>query len=229
MSAIVPPYTTQFLVSAERTITKERLTRYLKATGHDLPRALQLYEHNVALSEALYGLLHGLEVAIRNVVHHTLAAGYRTPAWYDRAPLTPYWKDQVDDAKRRAGAGATPGKIIAELTFGFWVELLSKRNKNHLWIGRGLKNAFPNTNLDRSDIHDRLKTVQLLRNRIAHHEPVLTSNERLYAGHNFITIPELLECVEWVCAATAHWMKTQFRYAEAVRILTDVKAMSISL
>jgi hypothetical protein len=223
------PYSAQFLVSAQRTITKERLTRYLRATAQDLPQALQLYEYNVALSEALYGLLHGLEVSVRNVVHETLSTGYKTPAWYDKAPLTQYWKDHVKDARKKAGAGATPGKVIAELTFAFWVDLLSKRNKNPLWLGRGLKNAFPNTTLSRADLHRRLKVVQLLRNRIAHHEPVLTSSRTLYAGHDFITLTELLECVEWVCADTAQWMKTQFRYAQADRILADVKATGITL
>ena len=56
-------YTAQFLTSIERTISRERLKRYLGATQQHIVNALELYEHNVALSEALYGYLHGLEVA----------------------------------------------------------------------------------------------------------------------------------------------------------------------
>jgi hypothetical protein len=44
----------------------ERLSRYLSATGRDVPKALELYEYNVQLSEVLYGILHGLEVSVRN-------------------------------------------------------------------------------------------------------------------------------------------------------------------
>jgi|ERR1017187_5347196 hypothetical protein len=80
-------------------LTKERLTRYLGATGQDVSRALELYERNVRLSEALYGLLHGLEVAVRNAEHHALTASYGTPRWYGAAPLLPYWNDQVAGAK----------------------------------------------------------------------------------------------------------------------------------
>jgi hypothetical protein len=47
----------------ERTITLERLTRYLGAAGQNVSKALELYEYNVHLSEVLYGLLHGLGVA----------------------------------------------------------------------------------------------------------------------------------------------------------------------
>ncbi len=43
-------YSAQFLVSIERTISKERLSRYLAATQGDTVKALELYEYNVALS-----------------------------------------------------------------------------------------------------------------------------------------------------------------------------------
>ena len=119
--------------------------------------------------------------------------------------------------------------MIAELTLGFWVELLSKRHHNDLWVSRKLFMAFPNTSLNRGTIHGRLKIIQLLRNRISHHEPVLTSSNSIYPGYGLITLAELLECVEWICRDTNAWMKTQFRYAAAVQILSDVNKMAVSL
>lgn len=223
------PYSPAFLVSIERTITRERLTRYLGATGQNLSKALELYEYNVQLSEVLYGLLHGLEVTVRNAEHHALTASYGTPTWYDAAPLSPHWQEQLDKAKAKPGVNKKPGKVVAELTFGFWVELLSKPNHNVLWMGRKLSAAFPNTTLKRDAIHQRLKTVQLLRNRISHHEPVLTGSNGLYNGNAVITLAEIIECVEWVCRDTAQWIKAQFRYAEAERILREVAAKGISL
>jgi hypothetical protein len=129
---VPPPYSIALLVSIERTVTKERLTRYLRATGQNTSTALALYEYNVQLSEVLYGLLHGLEVMVRNAAHIALTARYGTAAWYDVAPLSHYWQDQVAKAKAKPGAAGKPGKIIAELTFGFWVQLLSKPNHNRL-------------------------------------------------------------------------------------------------
>ena len=57
-------YTIEFLASIDRVISQERLSRYLAATNGDIGAALELYEHNIALSEALFGFLHGLEVAV---------------------------------------------------------------------------------------------------------------------------------------------------------------------
>ena len=74
-----------------------------------------------------------------------------------------------------------------------------------------------------------MKAIQLLRNRISHHEPVLTAANAIYNGNSLLTLPELLEPVEWVCVHTVQWMKARFRYAEAERILCEVAAMKISL
>lgn len=228
-SILPPPYSPQLLTSIERTITRGRLSRYLRATRQDLSRALELYEYNVQLSEVLHGVLHGLEVSIRNAEHQALTASYGSATWYDSAPLSPYWQDQLVKAKAKPGAAGVPGKVVAELTFGFWVDLTSKPNNNILWLGRRLSTAFPNTTLRREVIHLRLKSVLRLRNRIMHHEPVLTSSRALYEGAGTISLPELLECVEWVCTDTAQWIRAQFRYSDAERILNLIAAMNIRL
>jgi hypothetical protein len=223
------PYSAEFIVSIQRTITMERLTRYLSATRKDVSKSLELYEYNVQLSEVLYGLLHGLEVTVRNAEHHALSASYGTATWYDTARLSIYWQDQLAAAKAKPGVAGKPGKVIAELTFGFWVDLLKNQNHRSLWVGHKLHTAFPNARRHRGLIHERLKAIQLLRNRISHHEPILTASNALYNGDGLLTLPEVLECVEWVCANTAQWIKAEFRYSEAARILREVAAMKISL
>ena len=224
-----PPYPHSLLSSINRTITQERLRRYLRATGQDTSKALELYEYNVQLSEVLYGLLHGLEVTVRNAEHYVLSASYGTPAWYDLAPLSPYWRDQLNNAKLKPGAAGKPGKVVAELTFGFWVDLLKSGNHRSLWVNRKLNAGFPNTRFTRDVIHLRLKSIQLLRNRISHHEPVLTAGNVVYNGDTFVRLHDLIECTEWICVDTAQWIKAAFRYADAERILRDVAAMRISL
>jgi hypothetical protein len=65
------PHSPEALKAIERAISRERLKRYLAAAGNDLRAAVILCEQNIALSEAVFGLLHGLEVAIRNrIAHH---------------------------------------------------------------------------------------------------------------------------------------------------------------
>jgi len=226
------PYSTALLTSLQRTVTSERLLRYLGATGQDLPNALILYEYNVTLSEIMYGLLHGLEISVRNAMHHALTASYGTAAWYDLAPLSAYWRDQVNNAKGKVQtttASVPPGKVVAEMTFGFWVDLTGKSYNNALWLGRKLNTAFPHSAPARNDIHTRLKTVQLLRNRISHHERILTSRNRLYNGNTLLTLPEVRQCVEWVCPETAGWLASRFRYTEAHNILAAVTTFGINL
>jgi hypothetical protein len=222
----ISPYSANFLVSIQRTVTHERLQRYLTATGANVPHALMLYELNVALSETMYGLLHGLEVSVRNAMDYRLKDSYVRDDWYEVAPLTPYWRDQVNNAKdkvRDAAGVALPGKVIAELTFGFWVDLTGNRYNNPLWLGQRLSAAFPNTTKPRQEIHTRLKEVQRLRNRISHHERILTSRNRLYNGSRvFLTLDEVLECIHWVCADTADWLRRRFRYAAAQGILNRI-------
>jgi hypothetical protein len=103
------------LVQIERAISRERLKRYLTATGNNLAAAVSLYEQNVAVSEAVFGLLHGLEVAIRNSMHEALAVQFGTPRWFQSpvTPLTQYGLDKVASAIRDAGGSLDLSSINA--------------------------------------------------------------------------------------------------------------------
>ncbi len=80
-------YEGENLGELERILSPERLAPYRSATEGDLERAIRLYEQNVALSESLYGILQGLEVALRNSIHLRLAADLQTLPWYDLLDL----------------------------------------------------------------------------------------------------------------------------------------------
>jgi hypothetical protein len=244
------PYSEDFLIAVRRTVTTERLKRYLAATQNDISRAMELYELNVQLCATLYGLIHGLEVAIRNAEHCALTISYGSPYWYDEppfpdfgkpaagcegpswheyAPLSTYWRDQVEKAQRKPGVNNRPGKVVAELTFGFWVDILQSQNHMPLWVIRKLNRAFPNTKRTRGQIHGRLKEIQLLRNRISHHERIITSSNVVYNGDGFLTLNEVVECVEWVCPHTAEWLKTEFGFNDAADLLKRVASKGITL
>jgi len=215
-----------------RAISHERLKRYLAATGNDLARAVALYEHNVALSEAVFGLLHVLEVAIRNGMHQVLTAQYGTPRWFQSAtvPLTQYGQDKVTAAVHDAGGpSASPGKVVAELTFGFWSNLAARGYHWTLWQPC-LHRAFPAARLSRPIVHSRLESIRTLRNRIAHHEPVLTSKRTLYAGSGlYMPLTDLLECAEWLGPELALWLKARYRYTAAAVVLDQIAVSRILL
>ena len=111
-------------------ISPERLKKYLDATSNNLDMAIQLYELNVALFTVVFGLLHGFEIGMRNSMHEVLAHHFKNRRWFEpgQVGLEKYHQDKVIAAIRDAGgARASSGKVVAELTLGFWTDLAAHR------------------------------------------------------------------------------------------------------
>ena len=83
-------------------------------------------------------------------------------------------REQIERAVRAAGPGAPPGKVIAELTFGFWRYLPITAHHHPLWIPY-LHNAFA-AGTSRPAVDWPVGRLHQLRNRIAHYEPLLRRN-----------------------------------------------------
>lgn len=169
-----------FFLQIEGILHTERIDAY-RQDGVDHKSTLARYLLNMALSEALYPALQFSEIALRNAVHRELTARCGTDAWYDssKARLTPWQQDKVKEAKstlRRLHKPLTPGRIIAELSFGFWTGFF---NKPHARTGIGAylsKNAFPHaptTEQVQSKLAQRWQSIRDLRNRVFHHERIL--------------------------------------------------------
>jgi hypothetical protein len=167
---------------------------------------------DTALSESLYGLLQGLEIALRNAMHRSLIEAYQREDWYEVCPLHHELKETIRKAKARIlldGKVVAPPKVVAELTFGFWVSLTSPRYAQLLW-DKMLRRAFLK-NLGRKAAHKRLDRIRKLRNRVAHHESILGRNLK----DDFALI---LEAAHWICPVTAAWLRANStfhdRYAQ---------------
>jgi hypothetical protein len=182
----------------ERWLSPPRLERYLQAAGGDRERALRLYDWNARISTTLLRDLAHFEVALRNAydgalvaatpaanVHWTFASAAVFPPIYrtkrmrggatQRADINRKPREIIDAALVAAGGNSvSPGKVIANLSFGFWRYLSSKAHEKTLWVPY-LHTAFsPKTN--RVDVDARVGRLHGLRNRVAHHESLLSSN-----------------------------------------------------
>lgn len=182
----------------EQWLSGDRFALYVRRSGGDRKRALELYEWNAKLSAAFLHDLNHLEIALRNaydqqLIHATLSADRH---WTDRdtvrhlfpkhmrlnrngkrvdANQTP--RDSIGKARSAAGSTPPPGKVVAELMFGFWTYMTSDLHEKTLWVPH-LHKAFPQ-NTDRSKIHNTLTGLREFRNRVAHHEPILNGPEVL--------------------------------------------------
>jgi hypothetical protein len=201
-------YSYSIINSLERSLSTERISTYLAAANSDHAAALRLYVWNTQISAAFYSPLQALEIVIRNAFHRELSAIYGR-AWYDnpRVPLTPFARARVDDAKnalRRANRPLEPGRIVAELSFGFWERLLThgppgKLNYEMTLWRPALHRAFPNSRRRRVDVHRPFPGLRDLRNRIAHHEPIFSRP----LATEYQTI---IEVIGWICDDTRNWV-----------------------
>lgn len=107
----------------------------------------------------------------------------------------------LQSARRLA---STTGKVIPELKFVFWQKMFTGRYDNRIW-DRHLRCVMPNLDPTQSvaelrhAIYRDLERVRLLRNRIAHHEPIFTRN----LEDDYQTI---LMLVRYRCEITATWL-----------------------
>lgn len=196
-------------------LTSDRLTSYLIETKGNLPSAIRLYEKNTRLSEALYGVLQGCEVALRNSIHTTLAMGIGKADWYDHVGLGTREREMVDSAKenvKKFGKKVTPGRVVAELTMGFWIRLLSREYEKGLWV-KHLYKAFPHYRKpDRFQIFARFDEIRKLRNRVAHHEPI-------FKRDGIIEYTRVMEAVGWMCPVTSAWIDTHNNFPRLINFL----------
>ncbi|GAA3118713.1 hypothetical protein [Nonomuraea salmonea] len=98
--------------------------------------------------------------------------------------------------------------MVTELSFGFWVSLLSRKYDRHLWVP-ALHRAFPYYSGSRESLRDNLQAMVFLRNRIMHHEPI--HHRHLAADH--VKIYTLLGYVE---PQFASWLRAFDRVPEVL-------------
>lgn len=219
----------------ERRVSSARTGTYLRAVDGDRVRALALYEWHARLTGALFTVVADIEIVVRNAMHDQLTTYHdskrssSTYRWFDEPAWFPTrlgWfhyqalKD-IERAKKHTrdrGPGyprAPAGKVVAELSLGFWKFLLSPHYEASFW-SPALRHAFPGappttTRLGREQVYRPIERLHALRNRLAHHEPVLQPirTQRWPAADVATIIAEATEVVSWIDTETAAWIESR--------------------
>ena len=201
-------------------ISSIRLNRYEQACNGKSARAIGLYQANIFLSQSFYPLLALFEIAFRNAVDEVLAKYLNDPSWLQSQAMGPHFssrqggnalnkvpafiaRDRVQKTIRkilREGKPLTHSRIVSGSTLGFWTELFDKR---HYRILKGqVIQVFPYRpkGIKRNHIYDRLTQIRLLRNRIAHHEPIcfFPGSSQIDLQNAQLTSQAMLDLPKWM-------------------------------
>lgn len=188
--------------AVEAALSLERFARYVAWSEGNRDRAVELYALNTRVSESLYVALQALEVALRNRIHTVMAEAYG-PGWFhpEMGHIIDRQAEQVKAAVEDLTAAGKPiedGRVVAALTFSFWTSMFG-REHDDLWKRTLHKIARRDGRfLRRKDFATPLTQVRLLRNRIAHHEPILYWD--LPKHHRAI-----VDMIRWLSPAMDDW------------------------
>lgn len=158
-------------------LSRDRISVYYRRGDTDCD-AISKYLWNIQLCESMYPCLNMLEVALRNAIHHAFTMRHGSK-WFEVSaiPFNNYQQNRLFDAKselQHRNLPLSPGRIIAELDFGFWVSMFGK-NIDRSWRGL-LQHAFPSLpSVDRTvpKLRMQLDPLRRFRNRVFHHERIL--------------------------------------------------------
>lgn len=196
----------------ELALSLERFGRYLAWGEGERERAVALYTLNTRISESLYTPLQTLEVVLRNRIHTVMTAAVHE-RWLheDGFLLGDRQREQLEkaiDDIRAARKEPSPGRIVAELTFSFWTTMFGTAYET-LWQTtlHRIGTRADGKGLRRKDFSAPLTPIRILRNRIAHHEPILMWN--LGKHHS-----KMLELIGWLAPAAASWCRENDRFHE---------------
>jgi hypothetical protein len=192
----------------EKIISSERLAPYLRHHNNDFEKAVEHYKANIEVSEAFYPLISILEVGLRNSIDYQLSRKFNDDNWFENNEfiriVTPYQIDNISEARKlihREKKIITPGKIVAELSFGFWTSLFDAKFEMTLW--KNLRLAFPNCPKNirkRRTMSSKFNGIRKLRNRIFHHESIAWSYDALLKYKN-----EMEEGIDWFYLGLIDW------------------------
>lgn len=144
---------------------------------------LDEYSNNLIFSQNAYIPLSILEVALRNALNNHLSEKI-SDVWYEEDFLTKDSIEKVSQAKAlliKRREKTDKEKIIAELSFGFWVNLFKKPYDKKLRIN-DIKKIFPNLPkkeeklINREILFTKLNHIRNFRNRVFHYEKVLNKD-----------------------------------------------------
>lgn len=171
----------------ERIMSSDRVRRYVNACGGNVIKGMVLYRYNLDLSCELFKIISCFEVALRNQINNALVPHLGNnwlrdsclPGGIFDNPKTTKTQKIICNAYNElvASNAYTPTKLMTEMEFGIWKYMFS--SPQYSATGCKLLSVFPLKpkssvflQIDNKFIFNELNHINMIRNRIAHHEPI---------------------------------------------------------
>ena len=198
--------------------SSQRLEKYINLYNGDVTKVAAHYKANIALSESLYTSLSVFEVTLRNALSKELERMMGRQDWSPPPPPNPALKSLTSEVTvairhiSQRGEMVSPDKIIAELTFGFWVTLLNSEYELTLW--KSLRLAFPHMpkkDRKRKNVSSPCNALRKLRNRVFHHESICWDLDYITDIHN-----RLVMVLGWINKDMPSWLDEVDHFCKVV-------------
>jgi hypothetical protein len=221
-SQVPYPYADGDIDTLGAALSQPRFATYLNKAGGQRELAVALYLYNVRVAKAFLFPLGVVEVTLRNGIDAQLVRrfGVNWPFVADLRDnfLTEGGRMSLVTAieraqqKLRLNPALDPPKdqVVATLTFDFWSNLL-KPEYGDFWR-TNLNVVFPHIarGQTRHEVQQLVRDINVFRNRVAHHEPILDLNINATFG-------QMLQLVNLRCPMTAAWMRHYATVGAVVR------------
>jgi hypothetical protein len=189
----------------QKAFSTPRLDVYLNAVRGNQLKTIDAYKANLRMSQALLGALSLFEVTLRNEIdgHYQMrfgtdwlvtqsdTSGFLTTAGCEKSLKTV--QDVLIEMANKTPLVMSHNEMVTKLGFGFWRYLFGA--KEYPAGGNTLLQIFPKKAVGQNqhDVFMKLKYINNIRNRIAHHEPICFGRNKFrlssnYAKNNFALI-----------------------------------------
>lgn len=200
-------------------ISPRRLETYRNLQSDKDLDLLSTYLWNIALSEALYPVLHNFEIALRNSFHQAISRAFYED-WLDKLDSKILNYREVENVKyaleslKKKEQSTTTGNLISELNLGFWVSLsyASYEDKDKLYPRLFQDKEFlphlPKSRRTRKTLSAQFTSAQKLRNKIFHHEPIWNKSNLKQE------FDSTLEIIQWISPMLCETTKNMSRFLD---------------
>jgi hypothetical protein len=203
----------------QQAISSTRLEAYRRLPSDKNVDLLSTYLWNIALSEALYPVLHNFEISLRNSFHQAISRSFYENWLYKMDSKILHTQEvrvinSAIESLGKKGQTSSTGNLISELNLGFWVSLSYSRYEGKdklypkLFKDKEFLPHLPTSRRTRKTLSGQFTSIRKLRNQIFHHDPVWNESN-LKRQYN-----QTLEAIQWISPILYETTKNLSRFPD---------------